>query len=70
MLSYVGKGKIIIAVKGDIYGDSVNIASRLENLSPAGGICISGELFNALPNNLNLIMNYVGDCPLFGKAKL
>ena len=50
----------MISVKGDIYGDSVNIASRLEHLSPAGGICISGELFNILPNKNQVKTDYIG----------
>ena len=38
-------GKILI-IKNDIYGDDVNIASRLESLSPPGGICVSNLFLN------------------------
>src|SRR6266576_2935932 len=29
---------------GDIFGDGVNVAARLENLSEPGGICVSGRV--------------------------
>jgi adenylate cyclase len=31
----------IIVEGGDIFGDGVNVAARLEGISPAGGVCIS-----------------------------
>lgn len=36
-------GEVLVG-DGDILGDTVNVASRLEALSPPGGICVSAEL--------------------------
>lgn len=37
-----------------IYGDGVNTAARLGSLAEAGGICISGTIFDHVKNKLNL----------------
>jgi len=42
-----------------ILGDGVNIAARLESLSEAGGICISGTAFDQVKNKLNLGYKYL-----------
>lgn len=39
---------------GRIYGDGVNIAARMESLAEAGGICISGTVYNAIENKIGL----------------
>ncbi len=44
-----------------ILGDGVNIAARLESLSEAGGICISGTSFDHVKNKLNLGYKYLGE---------
>jgi adenylate cyclase len=44
-----------------IYGDGVNIAARLESLAKAGGICISGNVFEQIENKLTLGYEYLGE---------
>lgn len=39
----INVGDIIIDSDGDVFGDGVNIAARLEAQAEAGGICISGR---------------------------
>lgn len=48
--------------EGDrIYGDGVNIAARVEGLAEAGGICISGRVYDHVENKLNLKYEYLGE---------
>ena len=47
-----------------IYGDGVNIAARLESLSEAGGICISGTVFDHVRNKLDLGYEFLGEQPV------
>jgi len=42
-------GDILIDGK-DVFGEGVNIASRLESLSPAGGVCVSKNVYDELEN--------------------
>jgi len=44
-----------------IYGDGVNVAARLEGLSDAGGICISGTAFDHVRNKLSVGYEYLGE---------
>ncbi len=51
-----------VMVDGEsIYGDGVNIAARLESLSEAGGICISGTAFDQVKTKLPLGYEYRGE---------
>ena len=36
----------------DIYGEGINIASRLEGVAEPGGICISGDVYNQVQNRI------------------
>ncbi|MBN1107007.1 MAG: hypothetical protein JXL84_26625 [Deltaproteobacteria bacterium] len=44
-----------------IYGDGVNIAARMESLAEAGGICISGTVYDAIENKIGLEYEYLGE---------
>jgi len=52
-----------------ILGDGVNIAARLESLSEAGGICISGTAYDQVENKLSLGYEYLGEQPVKNIAK-
>jgi len=51
----------VIEEEGKILGDGVNVAARLESLSEAGGICISGTAFDQVENKLGLGFEYLGE---------
>ena len=51
-----------ILEEGDrIYGDGVNIAARMESLAEAGGICISGTVYDAIESKIGLEYEYLGE---------
>ena len=51
-----------VIVEGErIYGDGVNVAARVENLSEGGGICISGTVYDQIENKLALGYEYLGE---------
>ena len=52
-----------------ILGDGVNIAARLESLSEAGGVCVSGTAFDQVENKLGLGYEYLGEQTLKNIAK-
>lgn len=51
----------IIEDRGDIYGDGVNVAARLESLADSGGICISDAVRSAVKKKLDLDYEDMGD---------
>jgi len=57
----VNLGDTVISPDGDIHGDSVNIAARLEGLADAGGICISDKVFGELEGKLALPLEDRGE---------
>ncbi|HSG18125.1 MAG TPA: adenylate/guanylate cyclase domain-containing protein [Anaerolineae bacterium] len=46
---------------GDIHGEGINIAARLEALAEPGGICISGDVYNQVQNRIDATFNDLGE---------
>jgi adenylate cyclase len=44
-----------------IYGDGVNITARVEGLAEAGGICISGTVYDSIKNKLSVGYESLGE---------
>jgi adenylate cyclase len=59
----------VIEEEGKIFGDGVNIAARLESLSEAGGVCISGTAYDQVENKLSFGYEYLGEQPVKNIAK-
>src|SRR5690348_7001299 len=51
----------VIADGGDIYGDGVNIAVRLEGLAAPGGICVSGTVRDHIGDRLSYAFEDMGE---------
>jgi adenylate cyclase len=54
----------VIHRDGDVYGDGVNIASRIEQLAGAGGICISTDVERQIRNALEARFEKFGSAEL------
>ena len=51
----------VIEDRGDIYGDGVNVAARLESLAEPGGVCVSESVRTAVGNKLSLGYESMGE---------
>lgn len=49
---------------GEIYGDGVNIASRLESCADPGGIFVSESVHRTIRSNSAFELGYIGEIPL------
>jgi TolB-like protein len=56
----IHQGDIIID-GGDIFGDGVNVAARLENLAEPGGICVSGRVQEDARGKLDVSFEDMGE---------
>jgi adenylate cyclase len=65
----VNLGDVIEGGDNKILGDGVNIAARMESLSEAGGICISGTAYDQVENKLSVGYEYLGEQAVKNIAK-
>jgi TolB-like protein len=51
----------VIQDNGDIFGDDVNIAARLEAIAEPGGICVSDDAHRQLRDKLDIVFDDAGE---------
>lgn len=64
----IHQGDIFIK-DGDVYGDDVNIASRIEGFSPEGGISISDKVYKDIQGVKDISTSFIGHKPLKGVSQ-
>ena len=51
----------VVVEGGDVFGDGVNVASRIENIAEPGGICISGQVHDNIRNKPDIKTVLIGE---------
>src|SRR5919205_23556 len=51
----------VALIDGDVYGDGVNVAARLEQLCEPGGVVVSGTAYDQLHGKLDLPLDFAGE---------
>jgi adenylate cyclase len=57
----INLGDVIIEAGGDVYGEGVNVAARLEALADPGGILISGKIYDEVEGKVDAYFEDMGE---------
>lgn len=57
----VNLGDVVLEDDGDLYGDGVNVAARLEQLAEPGGITLSGTAYDHLQGRIGYGLEFLGE---------
>lgn len=56
----------VLYTDNDIFGNAVNISSRVQDMTPPGSIYITGELWLAVSHDVDMAINFIGNKALKG----
>ena len=62
-------GDVVVEESGDVFGDGVNVASRIENLAVPGGISVSGQVYDNIQNKPTIETEFLGEKTLKNVAR-
>src|SRR6266852_7246080 len=57
----INLGDVMVQDNGDLLGDGVNIAARLQAMADPGGICVSNSMREQIENKVVLAIDDLGD---------
>src|SRR5919108_67677 len=60
---------LVVYDEARIYGDGINVAARLEGIAEAGGICISGKVYEEIDGRIDLACQDIGEQQLKNIAR-
>jgi adenylate cyclase len=50
----------VIHDRGDIYGDGVNLAARIQELAEPGGVCVTGAVYDQIAGKIDRVFDDLG----------
>jgi adenylate cyclase len=51
----------VLVKEGNLYGNGVNVAARLQALAEPGGICLSATAYGQIKQRLSVTCRYLGE---------
>jgi adenylate cyclase len=57
----INLGDVVVEADGDLMGEGVNVAARLEGIAPAGGIVLSGAAWDQVEGKIDLTVEDLGE---------